>query len=328
MLFSNVNLIEPSAAVRAVRQLVSQAIPAETRYGAPIPTDHEQILQAVALAAADLDASDPLLLPVTISAGGLLGQDSPALPNVGNQFIGTQLEALYMPAAIQPENLIPWAAGDSPSVIIPQAVITGDLLALIRWPRRMDRAVVSPYNGSLFHVDNIATANISLNGSGTGPDMDGQSPDNYGVCLLIGQTNPAQNGLYEFVTNSATYTLTRPGSSAWASQGSVFLIAHGAQYGGRYLQLTSANPITVDVTACTFSTLTTYPSNIDASEFARHILPRAAAYLAQDVVLAEPDKNRAAALSAWAAELFARPLPAATQAASQKLQTVSRYSHT
>ena len=326
MLFSNVNLIDLAGAVRAVRQMVSQAMPVDSRATAAV-TDHEQVIQAIALAAADLDASDPLLLPVTIRAGGIMGQDSPALTDVGNQFIGTQLEALYMPAAIQPENLIPWAAGDNPATIIPQAVITADLLALIRWPRRMERAVVSPYNGSLFQVDLVAATDIPLLGNGSGPGMDGETPQNYSACLLIAQSDPARNGLYDFYTNSVTYALSRPSSGAWAARGSVFQIARGAQYGGRYLQLVTANPIVVDTTALAFNTLTTYPSNLDTAEFARYILPRAAAYLAQDMALAEPDKNRAAALTAWAASMLARPLPAATQAASQRLQTVSRYSH-
>ena len=329
MIFSNLNLIDPSAAIHQVRQSVTQAFPT-----ALSTTDNEQVRQALDLAAADLDTADPLLLPVTIDTATYTGQDSPTIPNVGNQFIGTQLEALYMPAAIAPENLIPWAAGDTPSKIIPQAVINANLLALVRWPRRFTTAVVSPYNGTLFTADNIALANIVvLSGSGSGPSMDGLVPDNYGFCLLTAQTNPAQNGIYQFYTNGAVYSLTRPTlgvTSAWdwAHQGSTFYIRQGSTKAGAYYQLTTPNPIVVDTTSLAFTTLSAYISNIDATEFAIYIVPRAAGYLVQSLAATEKDKNLAAMLMTWAATMFARPLPASTQATSHRIQSVTRYANT
>ena len=325
MIFSNVNLVDTAAATRLVRQMVSQTLP-----NAQALTDREQILQALELAAADLDAADPLLLPVAIDATPYIGQDSPIIPNVGNQFIGTRITALYMPAAIQPENLIPFANGETASAIIPQAVITADLLALVQWPRHFSTAILSAYNGKLFTITNIATANVALSGSGTGPDMDGQTPDNYGHCLLIAQTNPAQNGVYEFYTNGVTYTLTRPASPQWdwAHQGSAFYIENGSTQAHAYYQLTTPDPIVVDATALSFAALTTYDTNIDTSECSVYLVPRAAGYLVQSSAIGERDKNVSAALTAWASAMLARPLPVMTQAASQRIQSVTRYSNT
>jgi hypothetical protein len=248
---------------------------------------------------------------------------------VGNGFIGSVLEALYMPAALLPENQIPFAL-TAVGTIIPQAIITADLLALIRFPRKPSAAVISTLNGQLFSVNNIGLSNVALSGSGTGPGLDGVAPDNYGYNLLVGQTNLPENGVYAFSTNGATYAFTRPNTPDWnwAHQGSTFLILAGNTCAGRYVQLNTPDPITVGTTATTYQTLVSYLSNIDIAECNAYVVPRAAAYLIEEVALTVTDKNVATALTVWAAQLLARPLPTLGGAHSLRLQTVTRYSNT
>ncbi|HEY3289314.1 MAG TPA: hypothetical protein VGK87_04225 [Anaerolineae bacterium] len=324
MLFSSVNLIQPTAAVRATRQLVTAVLGVDKH---PAAVDREHIQQALALACLDLDQADTLLLPITIATGAWMGQDSPAIAGVGNQFIGTQLEALYMPASLLPENQVPFAL-TAVGTIIPQTVVTADMLALVRFPRKLESAVISTLNGRLFSINNIGTSQTALSGNGLGPTLDGASPDNYGYTLLIAQTNPAQNGVYAFSTNGSTFAFTRPASPEWdwAHQGSTFAILNGNLYGGRFVQLTTPDPISVDVTATAYQTLVSYASNVDAAECAAYIVPRAAGYIVRGVALDTADKNSAANLMAWAEQMLARPLPAASHAQALRIQAATRYS--
>ena len=325
MIFSSVNLVDPTVAVRATRQLLAQVTGADSR---PATRDREQILQALALACLDLDQADPLLLPVTVATEAWRGQDSPSIPGVGNGFIGSRLEALYMPPAVLPENQIPFAV-TAVGTIIPQAVIEADLLALIQFPRRPAAAVISTLNGPLFTVNNIGVSNVALSGMGSGPLLDGYAPDNYGICLLTGQTSAADNGLYVFATNGTIYAFTRPSTLSWdwAHQGATFAIQTGATYAGRYVQLSTPDPISIGVTPTAYQTLVSYPSNIEVNECQACIVPRAAAYMAMAIALNHADKNVADRMTVWANQMLARPLPVAGEAHSRRIQTVSRYAN-
>ena len=324
MLFSTVNLVTSAAAIRDLRALItSTAGKLHSSY-----TDHDHLTQAIALACLDLDQVDPLMLPLTISTTLYRGQDAPAIPNVGNHFVGTQLIALYMPDQITSGNLIPFAM-TAIGTIIPDVVVTADMLALIQYPRSLSPAIISSLNGDLFSVPYIGLSNIALTGSGSGPSLDDIVPDTGSYVLLIGQTNPAQNGLYMFSTDSYTYAFTRPSTALinWPRQGSTFLIANGTVYAGKYVQLSTPDTIVVGTTALTFTTLTTYPSNIDANDYAAYILPRAAAYIVGQIALNTVDKNIAASLTLWATQILARPLPV-RGLATLRILASSRYAST
>lgn len=324
MLFSAVNLITSATAIRDLRALVtSTAGKAHSSY-----TDHDHLTQAIALACLDLDQVDPLMLPLTISTALYRGQDSPAIPNVGNHFIGTQLIALYMPDQITSGNLIPFAM-TAIGTIIPDVVVTADMLALIQYPRSLDDAIVSNLNGDLFTVTLVSASNIALYGDGSGPALDGVLPVTQSYVLLIGQTNTAQNGLYYFETDSVTYAFTRPSVSVmnWARQGSTFLVTSGTAYTGKYLQLSTPDTILVNTTPLAFTTLTAYPSNVDAADFNAYILPRAAAYIVGQIALNTVDKNIAASLTLWATQILARPLPV-RGLATLRILASSRYAST
>ena len=324
MLFSTVNLVTSATAIRDLRALItSTAGKAHSSY-----TDHDHLTQAIALACLDLDQVDPLMLPLTISTALYRGQDAPAIPNVGNHFVGTQLIALYMPAQISSENLIPFAA-TAIGTIVPDAIITADLLALIQYPRSLDDAIVSNLNGDLFTVTLVSASNIALYGDGSGPALDGVQPVTQSYVLLIGQTNTAQNGLYYFETDSLTYAFTRPSVSVmnWARQGSTFLVTSGTAYTGKYLQLSTPDTILVNTTPLAFTTLTAYPSNVDAADFNAYILPRAAAYIVGQIALNTVDKNIAASLTLWATQILARPLPV-RGLATLRILASSRYAST
>ena len=323
MLFSTTNLITPAAAVKSVRQLL------ETIAGPSNPRmpERDRLLQAITLACTDLDQADPIILPTTIDTSALLGQDSPSI-SVGNRYIGYILDGLYMPAAIKSENQIPYSQV-SAGTIIPDAVISDDLMACIRWPRAAAPAVIVPFDGRLFACSNIASTNVALTGATAGPTCDGVTPDTGALILCIAQTLPAQNGLYDFSTDGFSYTMMRPSviTYPWAHHGSVFSIANGTIYAGSNLQLTTSDPITIGTTATAYALGTTYDSNIDTTEFSQYICPRAVAYLAQALAMQTSDKNAIASLTAWALATLARPLPV-HGLATLRVMTASRYAST
>ena len=88
-----------------------------------------------------------------------------------------------------------------------------------------------------------------------------------------------------------------------------------------------ADTIVVNTTALTFTTLTTYPSNIDANDYSAYIMPRAAAYIVGQIALNTVDKNIAASLTLWATQILARPLPV-RGLATLRILASSRYAST
>lgn len=75
----------------------------------------------------------------------------------------------------------------------------------------VDDAVAGLTWKAAVHV--LSNANVALTGAADSLTIDGHAmtvaEDGYRV-LLVGQTNPAENGIYVFAQSGATYTLTRP----------------------------------------------------------------------------------------------------------------------
>lgn len=136
---------------------------------------------------------------------------------------------------------------------------TGILNAPIRL---LNGFTTSLYEGDLKRAKCSGIANVNLS---LGPiTLDGVSISTGDVVLLLGQTAPAENGLW---TVNSVGTWTRPASFATteAVRGSTILVVKGSLRAGYIYQNTNTNDPTIGTTALTFSRI---PDRFDRTDLA------------------------------------------------------------
>ena len=324
MFFSSTNLIDQATLIRSTRQMVCDVIPSAAGPSALGPTlDREQVLAALRLALADLDASDPLEVMRAIDVSAYLNQSMPLI-QVSTRHLGAQITTLYVGDPIE-ANQVPFDIADAYQVR-PHATIRSPLLwAVIRWPRRPEpiplsdrptqlpafadvRCVISAVSGDPFHL--FDTDGVAL-----------VAGDRCLACLGTG-SDALANGIYQV----SEVNFVRSPDAATVSdfaEGKVVRVREGDAYGETVWQVTG-EPIGIGTSPIEF-TMLTYPTNVDAAQATAHVIPRATAYLVAQAGTQIADKNTAQKCAEWSAAILARPLPAHADAVSRRVQTASEY---
>ncbi len=319
MIFTNTNLIDQTTLISATRQMASALVaPAETSR-----MDRDRVLAALALAAADLDRSDPLDVIRTVDVTDYLGCDEP-LVMVSTRHYGSLVTAIYL-GELNEANQVPFDVVDAFQVRLHARVDQTALQVVIRWPRRVESISMSDRPVALPSFTDVRCV---LTTASADPDhlfdSDGVAVitgDRCLVCLGTGLDAPA-NGIY--VATDVNYV--RASDADEVSDfpaGKVVRVSRGDTYGDTVWQVIS-EPVVLGSSPLEFSMLT-YPTNVDAQQAHACLIPRAAAYLITPIAAQLSDKNQAQKCSDWAAGILARPLPAHADALSRRAQTGSTY---
>jgi hypothetical protein len=323
MIFTNTNLIDQATLTRATRQMVSDVLPAADASSLGRALDREQILSTLALALADLDASDPLDAIRTVDVAAYLGREDP-LVKVSTRHYGTLVTAVYL-GELNEANQVPFDAADDCQVRLHAQVDQPVLHAVIRWPRQ---AAPIPLSDRPTTLPSFVEVRCVLAAGGTDPR---RIFDTDGVTLAIGERCLACLGKDSAAPGNGIYVATaqnfvRAPDACVVGDfpvGKVVRVTDGGSYGDTVWQVVTA-PIGVGTSPIDFQLLT-YPTNVDANQAHAHVIPRAAAYLALQVAAALGDKALAQKLNEWSTAILSRPLPAHADAISRRVQTGSTY---
>lgn len=323
MIFTDTNLIEQATAIRLTRQMASQILP-----DAAPSIDREQVIQALALATADLDTADPLVVLREVDTAALIGMRDP-LVTITTRHFGMRIAAIYHPAEINDANSVPFDLAERYQARLRAQISSASILAVIRWARRITPIPVSdaPAASNPFQpVRCVLTSPATLGAPTRDPaDYDGERILAGDRFLVVNHSDPALNGIYELTDQDRA---ARPLDACTSGQylvGRTVAVSAGNRYGTTvwYVANDAAN---VGIDALTLTQML-YDTNIDYDQATAHIIPRAAAYLTQQYAALLSDAPRRDALSAWAAGILARPLPITAQAISLRIQTATQYAH-
>jgi hypothetical protein len=316
MIFNSSNLIDTATLARSVRTLLQQMVPSAN-------PPHDQIVAALNLACADLDAADPLTVVRTIDTTAYKGQTDPVI-NVTTRHYGPGAYSLYDGDTLE-SNQVGFSLVDSMRAQLHATLSNVTLSVLIRWPRQ-PRTI--PYSdrpaGYAFFTD----CKCVLSNSTVDPY---RLFDTDGVSLAVGNRALACLGKDSAAIGNGIYTvnvanLTRSTDCDAVSEvpvGKCCKVTAGDLYQDTVWQIVDPVCIGIGTSPINFSQLT-YPTNIDAGQAAAHITPRAAAYVALQLAVSL-DKTKAATVTAWATALLARPIVTPRDAISHRLQTGTLY---
>jgi hypothetical protein len=330
MIFSNTDLIDQPSLVRATRQMVSDLMPSAGRPNAlSTALDHAQVLAALKLALADLDASDPLDVIRTIDVQAHLGQVEP-LVKVSTRHYGALVQAVYA-GEFAEANQVPFDIAGAYQVRLhttlrqPALYANPMLWVIIRWPRSPGPIPLSERPTALPH---FADVRCVLSSATSDParlsNTDGVAltvGERCLACLGAGDDAPA-NGIYRMTETGLQRAPDAIGVSDF-SPDKVVCVMEGDTYADTVWQVTR-EPLAVGTSPIEFKCLT-YPTNVDAAQAAAHVIPRAAAYLAAQFSVQTSDKNQAQKCADWATAILARPLPTHAEAVSHRAQTATEY---
>lgn len=330
MIFSHTDLIDQPSLVRATRQMVSDLMPSAGKPNAFSTTlGHAQVLAALKLALADLDASDPLDVIRTIDIQTHLGQVEP-LVKVSTRHYGARVRAVYV-GEFAEANQVPFDIADAYQVrlhttLLQTALYTSPMLwVILRWPRSPEPIPISEQPSAL---PSFAGARCVLSSATSDPARPSNTD---GVALVIGErclaclgtgNEALANGIYQMTETGLQRASDAIGVSDFSID-KVVGVAEGDTYADTVWQITR-EPLEVETSPIEFKCLT-YPTNIDAAQAAAHVIPRAAAYLAAQFSVQTNDKSQAQKCADWAASILARPLPTHAEAISHRAQTATEY---
>jgi hypothetical protein len=327
MIFSHTGLISQAALIQATRQMIGDLLPASASSGALL--DHTQVLAALKLALADLDASDPLDVIRAINVQAYLGQTE-ALIKVSTQHYGAQVLAVYA-GQLAEANQLPFDVEADYQVRLHAALHSPDLdanptfWAIIRWPRSPEPIPISePPAGP----PQFAGVRCVLNGATSDParpaNCDGVALGLGERCLVCQSAEDAMpaNGIYQ-LTQTGLQRAPDASSVSDFSLDKLVCVMQGDTYGDTVWQVSQV-PAHVGTSPLRFQLLA-YPTNVDVAQAQAHVIPRATAYLAAQMSVRVSDKNLAQQCTEWAATLLARPLPRHAEAISRRAQTATEY---
>ncbi len=330
MIFSNTDLVDQPSLVRATRQMVGDLLPSAGKPNAlSTALDHAQVLAALKLALADLDASDPLDVIRTIDVQAHLGQVEP-LVKVSTHHYGALVQAVYA-GEFAEANQVPFDIAGAYQVRLhttlrqPALYANPMLWVIIRWPRSPGPIPLSERPTALPH---FADVRCVLSSTTSDParlsNTDGVAlavGERCLACLGAGDDAPA-NGIYRMTETGLQRAPDATGVSDF-SPDKVVRVMEGDTYADTVWQVTH-EPLAVGTSPIEFKCLT-YPTNVDAAQAAAHVIPRAAAYLAAQFSVQVSDKNQAQKCADWATAILARPLPTHAEAVSHRAQTATEY---
>jgi hypothetical protein len=330
MIFSNTDLIDQASLVRATRQMVSDLMPSAGKPNALSATlDHAQVLAALKLALADLDASDPLDVIRTIDVQAHLGQVEPLI-KVSTQHYGALVTAAYA-GEFAEANQVPFDIAGAYQVRLhttlrqPALYASPTLWVIIRWPRSPEPIPLSERSIALPHFADVRCVLTDLTSDPARlSNTDGVAlavGERCLVCLGAGGDAPA-NGIY-LLSKTGLQRAPDAASVSDFSLGKVVRVMEGDSYADTVWQITR-EPNEVGANPIEFKCLT-YPTNVDAAQAAAHVIPRAAAYLAAQLSVQTSDKSQAQKCADWATAILARPLPTHAEAVSRRAQTATEY---